>query len=397
MPRLLKDLQINDVSSVDRGAGEGVRVLLMKRDNTINVKTSAVDAKSLAEAIKSDSNVIDMTGMLRKDAVDFDTAQEVQESREAANGLMDELNEAICALSCAVNSIMCDEEVADKAEAVAESFDQFKTHLEGLAPEGMEKIMTPDQIKKQIDDAIAAVAKPLSDKIAKLEAENIVLKMTDEHADFHSKLDGDEKKKFGAMGHDERDEYMDKHPIADAKGEGEGEQDEKDEGKPPKKQKEKAVEKAIALPADVVKRLAQADANDKLLKQLVDKDEAATFSKRAVAIGLKEDQGELLRKAHKGDSEALKQVETLIQTMNKALNEARRAGNVFKEFGNSQGGSGATAMDQIKSKAEDLRKTDAGKDLTPEQAFSKVFQDPANRDLAAQEKKERNQAIGVAA
>jgi hypothetical protein len=32
MPRLLKELQIFDVSSVDRGAGEGVKVMLMKRD-----------------------------------------------------------------------------------------------------------------------------------------------------------------------------------------------------------------------------------------------------------------------------------------------------------------------------------------------------------------------------
>src|SRR5512143_1650857 len=34
MPRLLKDLMIDDVSSVDRGAGVGVKVLLMKRDDT---------------------------------------------------------------------------------------------------------------------------------------------------------------------------------------------------------------------------------------------------------------------------------------------------------------------------------------------------------------------------
>jgi hypothetical protein len=32
MPRLLKDLEIRDVSSVDRGAGVGVKVMLMKRD-----------------------------------------------------------------------------------------------------------------------------------------------------------------------------------------------------------------------------------------------------------------------------------------------------------------------------------------------------------------------------
>jgi hypothetical protein len=33
MPRMLKDLKILDVSSVDRGAGHGVRVLMSKRDN----------------------------------------------------------------------------------------------------------------------------------------------------------------------------------------------------------------------------------------------------------------------------------------------------------------------------------------------------------------------------
>jgi hypothetical protein len=32
MPRVLKDLHITEVSSVDRGAGEGVKVMLIKRD-----------------------------------------------------------------------------------------------------------------------------------------------------------------------------------------------------------------------------------------------------------------------------------------------------------------------------------------------------------------------------
>lgn len=32
-PRLLTDLQIDEVSSVSRGAGEGVRVMLMKRND----------------------------------------------------------------------------------------------------------------------------------------------------------------------------------------------------------------------------------------------------------------------------------------------------------------------------------------------------------------------------
>ena len=41
MPRLLKELIINDVSSVDRGAGEGVRVMLMKRDAPLPAEVEA--------------------------------------------------------------------------------------------------------------------------------------------------------------------------------------------------------------------------------------------------------------------------------------------------------------------------------------------------------------------
>ena len=33
MPRLLRNLRIDEISSVDRGAGEGCRIMLYKRDN----------------------------------------------------------------------------------------------------------------------------------------------------------------------------------------------------------------------------------------------------------------------------------------------------------------------------------------------------------------------------
>lgn len=48
MPRLLKDLVIDDVSSVDRGAGVGVKVMLMKSANTreapVQTVTVGIDA-----------------------------------------------------------------------------------------------------------------------------------------------------------------------------------------------------------------------------------------------------------------------------------------------------------------------------------------------------------------
>lgn len=62
MPRYLKDLKINEVSSVDKGAGRGVKVLLMKRDDDAKSNPSgepkmteqelqALIAKSVADAV----------------------------------------------------------------------------------------------------------------------------------------------------------------------------------------------------------------------------------------------------------------------------------------------------------------------------------------------------------
>jgi formate-dependent phosphoribosylglycinamide formyltransferase (GAR transformylase) len=48
MPHLLKNLQIFSVDSVDRGAGEAVKVLLMKRNNQENEMQTYVIAKAMA-------------------------------------------------------------------------------------------------------------------------------------------------------------------------------------------------------------------------------------------------------------------------------------------------------------------------------------------------------------
>lgn len=56
MPRVLKDLHINEVSSVDRGAGRGVKVLLMKRDEgstPTNGESKMTDAELQAAIAKA--------------------------------------------------------------------------------------------------------------------------------------------------------------------------------------------------------------------------------------------------------------------------------------------------------------------------------------------------------
>lgn len=424
MPRLLKDLRINDVSSVDRGAGEGVRVMLLKRlDSDVDeyLKRTFSDDKrdelassgkalpdgsfpienkgDLGNAIraigrakdpakakahikaraktlgatdmlpdswdKRGDNVIDMTGLLRKEgAVDFDTANQTQESAEAANDLMCELNEAICALSCSVNSIMCDEEVSDKAAAVADSFEQFKTHLSGLTAESTEKAMTTptaEQITKQITDAVAAAMTSATAEIAKLKEENTFLKLDAAEQDFCKAMSAEDKAKFAAKAKADRGKDME-----DAK---------------------KAA--VIQLPPEIAKRLADADADRVVLKALQEKDEIATFQKKATDLGLPADKGELIRKAWKGDAAAQGEMEALIKQTNAALEAARKAGGVFKEFGTLQGVAGK-AYDQLIAKARDYQKTEAGKGMTESQAFAKVYELPENKDLAAQEKDERS-------
>lgn len=50
MPRLLKDLKITEVSSVDRGAGRGVKVVLMKRDDDSEEERVAAFVNGLIDA-----------------------------------------------------------------------------------------------------------------------------------------------------------------------------------------------------------------------------------------------------------------------------------------------------------------------------------------------------------
>ena len=83
--------------------------------------------------------------------------------------------------------------------------------------------------------------------------------------------------------------------------------------------------------------------------------------------------------------------------MNAALNAAQKDGKIFKEFGSAQEKSGATAYEHLQSKARDLRKSEAGKGLTEQQAFAKVYDDPENAELVRAEKSERYKAAGVAA
>lgn len=281
MPRVLKDIKISEVSSVDRGAGRGVKVLLMKRD---------------------------------------DASQETDMPLDAA-------------------------------------------------------------IQKAIDDAVTAATKTIGEALTKAQGDLVkandeltLLKMTDAQKAYMAGCGTeDAKKAFRDMSSDQRDAHMKAHPHV---------------------QKSDPVEHGDLAKRDAI-IATQTATIDALTKRLdaVDLEKAqADFKKRAVAAGLKEEDGETMRKAFGGDAAAQASLEKRFAEVKAAAEALEKTSRVFDEFGTRKGQTG-TALDSLNAKADEFRKTDAGKGLTIQQAFTKVYEDPANaelvRDYKAEEARKR--------
>lgn len=354
--------------------GKDGRFTTGKRDEFVAKHLDAISAAVVAEVKKSG-------------AVDFNEADAQQELAECVRDLMNEVREAVGALDRSICSISYDDDVADKAAMIAESFDQFRAHVAGLGlDDDVTKSLASDigaahpllkgdrdmdtaAIQKMIDEAVTKSTKPLTDTIAKQAGEIAILKMSEKHKDFHDKMSGDAKDKFAAMSPGERDDHMDKNPV------------------------KKGVD---ALPADVrgvvepiIKSMGETvQKNVELSKQvhtLTDERDRVEFGKRAVGLGLPEAHGEIMRKAYAGDVAAIGEHEKAL----KGLVARAAAGEriLFSEIGKSeQGGTGATAYDQIMVKAKEFKKADPK--LTEAQAFTKAYTDPANRELAETHKRE---------
>lgn len=183
MPKQLLGLRVDEVSLVDEPANPGAKVAFFKRkeDKPMN-KFSAWIAKHLGKA------AADELASIKKDAQSFDDIEMGNEAREASWNLQ----QSIC-------SIIEDEslDMAAKTAKIDETITQFKAALsqEQLEQTGAgnsagngtsvvastmkstkgDKDMTPEELKKSIDGAVAeAMAKAKSETaeaIAKAKAE----------------------------------------------------------------------------------------------------------------------------------------------------------------------------------------------------------------------------------
>jgi hypothetical protein len=379
MPRILEKLRVREISAVDRGAGEGVKVMLMKRDDPKSTENRTM-TKSFTEVVKT------MLG--------FGKAS-----------VADEIANANDALAKSIDSILGDSalDATAKSTAIAKSFDQHAGHLNGTIPAAIEKALsdaglsasdftkgTPDMTidyKKALglpaDATDDQVTKALETQAADAKAlivakrELAIAKMSDKHTGFmnnaKAKLPSGGKESFADMSAKERDDHMSKNPI----------------------DPEDADEDTQKRDADFAKRMAADPVVIDLRKRVDDmtKREQITEVRKAWGTaGLTEPQMDVVQKAWEASTDKAP-IEAMVKQLAAANAQAREAG-IFKEFGGSGGNVGATPHDEIMAKAHELRK--AKPELTIEQAYAKAYEDPANREIAKRDVRDRRQAMGAA-
>lgn len=336
MPRVLRDLKIVEVSSVDKGAGRGVKVLLIKRD---------------AEAMPDGSFAIRTEADLKAAIAKADT---------------DQVRAHVIARADALNL----------ANLIPSTWKRDDSGDIEMKPEDLEK-MLKTSISAAVVEALAPVNKRLDDQERAIR----LAKMSDRHKAYMEECDEETKKAFGDCKDDaERDAFMDKKPPVKKA----APVDQGALGAELAKRDKQIADQGATI-TDLQKRLAAVD----LEKAQAD------FKKRAAAIGLTKDgDGELMRKAFNGDAEAQKAYEARLAEVQKAAEEQARVGKLFGEFGTNVAQPGS-ALGILNAKADELRKTEAGAKLTKEQAFAKVYED--NPELAQREKDERNKRLTVVA
>lgn len=387
MPRLLQNLTIKEVSSVKRGAGKGVHVLLMKM--------AGGDVDEIPLFLPPREPVAKSTSLIDK-LFDLSAEHDVP---------ADKIAKARKALGQAIEGVDAGGDEATQQAAIEKSLSQCLDYLTALVPVAKveafqaavaaiskkEPTMPIDpDLQKQLDTLNKGMT-AANATIAKQAEELAIIKMKPEHQEYVSWLKTDGVAELGEPA-EKVTAFVAKFIAADEAG-----RDKVIKAFPPKKKGDPKVDdpddataKAIAKAlenspvlksivtenADLKKRLTEADARNA----------TAEFAKKATDLGLPAAHGEVMRKAYSGDAEAQKAHEAML----KGIANQAATGVIFKEFGQGGGGEGTGVMayDLIKQKAEELRKTEAGKNLSAHQARAKVLEDPMNKELVDRHKSE---------
>ena len=424
MPKILRRLRINEVSSVTRGAGEGVQIMLMKRDDPLpylsadkffesskGVKEfldddvlaylkrefSAEQRRSAAESgaalpdgsfpihnksdlhnamraigrakdpakakahIRRRAKALGLSGEL-SDAFKSDVpyAERVSTffadlfSRKEDGSVVEDFDEALAGLAESVKSIIDDDTDTDKEDLLAKTFTQFHEHVSPLIGGPAPPRQPTDKKGDTIMSAQLLKALGLKDDASEEDALKAVAAL-----------------------------------IAKAKREDKDEDEDEDEDEEEEeraKEKEKALK---SLPESVRKMIADGQDAIQRVKKLEADAAMVAFTKQCADIGLPESHAVTLQKAYGGDKPAIDELLKLTKTGFAAAKEA----GAFKELGwGGEGGGGRTAHEQFTALATKFLKEHPGEKLTHEQAYAKLYQDPAYKDLRIQDARESGRA-----
>jgi hypothetical protein len=421
MPKILRRLKINEVSSVDRGAGEGVHIVLMKKDETspytdieqgdlddatldyLKREFSAEQRRSAAESgaalpdgsfpihNKSDlHNAMQAIGRakdpakakahIRRRAKTLGLSGELSDAfkrstwseffadlftREPEPDVAESFSGALAGLAESVKSIMDDTGEADKHDMLAKTFTQFHEHVSPLL--GQAPVRQPTVKGDTIMTAQLKKALGLNEDASEEDALKAIAALA-------------EKARRREENGDEEDEEEEEEEEDKKKRRGKG----RDKDKEEEEEEEKMLKLRRTLPAALQKQIAEGQEAMKRVKKLEDEATLASFTKRAVESGLPASEGETLQKLF---AAAPKEAEQLLKLTVAGFAAAKEAG-VFKEFGSTGLNGGGTAFDQLTALAQKYLKDHSGENITSEQAFAKVYADPANKQLRIQEARE---------
>lgn len=391
MPNLLQNLKIREVSSVRRGAGKGVKVMLMK------MHPDAIDIPAFLKVKPAPA-----------DDVPLDKHLERMFEMSAEHGVAPEnVAKARTALAKSFAGIEKNVAEPDRQSAVEKSLSQCVDYLVGLVPiekadaflanlTSKESDMTPEQIQKAIADGITAatgtLTKSLNDSaaiIAKQGEQLSLLSMSKEHQDYAAQIEDAIVKKsfFEAADEAARAAVIKAFPPKKKAPPFGGKKDDGEDGS----DIDKAIAKALENSPIIVELRKENTDLKKRLGETTDAAAVAEFAKKARDLGLPEAHGEVMRKAYSGDAAAMTKHEEMI----KGLVTQGATSALFKEFGGTGDANGATAYELIKSKAADMQK--AHPKLSIHQARDRVMSDPMNKELVAQHRTEEGARRGMAA
>lgn len=391
-----------------------------------------------AEAMKGFEDVVEVF-LGEMGAVDFNTEMAEQEAREYANSLLCEVDEATCALRTVFWEINDDSTITDKPKALQESLEQFKAHIQGIIPEGLENAMVAAALveagfeiteggaltKRENDMAFsiemkkslglpatatdADVNKALEVQKAAADFGTNVAKMSPEHLAYMAKSDQTKddagKHAFAAKSVAERDEVIKKFPMAMSDKEKADMKDKEDADKKAKKAADdlaKGADETLTVDGETIRKSVVGEAQFAMFKSMnaklekaADEQAVAVIAKRAAVdmpkISKSADElGTLIHGIAKHDQKLADDVEAIL----KAASAQIAKGALFAEVGKSSTGTGGgTASAQIETMAQEQVTKGATKSIFKARDMVRK----ANPELAKQEETERKEAQTKAA